>query len=108
MAVIASQQPRLLQDLPCFQACTSGHYLAALRSLPDSTSLIVIFLDRQLLRCVNTRATRAVALMRGIPLLIICTEESINWPDDVESRISIGSDEEVVEISLFNKLFNNG
>jgi len=104
--VVSREQPWLLPGACFFQVTSPGLFLAALRSLPGETRVLVIFLSRLLLRSVSARATRIAACSGGFAVLVITAEEGVNWPDDVESRVVVTSEGVWIEGSPYSKLFN--
>ena len=103
MSILAREQPQLLPNHPFFQVTSKGAFLAALRSV--NTDLIVVFLKKRMLRWVAARETRARAFILRVPVIIVCEEPDVNWPDDVESRSSIDNDGQTRETSMFKHLF---
>ena len=104
IAILSREQPSILPDHPYFHVNSRGTFINALRSV--NADLIAIFLVKSMLSWVPVKAVRIRANTLQVPVLVICCEDGINWPDNVESRMIINKDGCIIESSPFSRLFN--
>jgi hypothetical protein len=92
-------------DCEFYQALCADEFRLALDSM-EAGQILVILLDFMMVQIIDDalcRAVRALALQKGLAVLVISSQ--LTWPDEVDARIKLFSDGTWKETSLRPKLF---